>query len=147
MARVRATIVVPVPPEVAFDHVADFTRTPGWDPAIRAAERLDAGPLGVGARFAVDFAVGSRIVPLVYGITVHDRPDRVVLETSGRWHRGRDDVRFHPDPAGTRIEWEAEFALRGPGRLIDPLLGVGFRRTAAAAVAGLERALASPPAP
>jgi hypothetical protein len=146
MARISATIIVPVAPEVAFDHVADFTTTPGWDPSIRSAERLDAGPLGVGARFAVQFAMGARLVPLVYTITVHDRPDRVVLETTGRWHRGRDDVRFLADPAGTRIEWEAEFALRGPGRLIDPLLGVGFRRTAAAAVAGLERALSDPPA-
>lgn len=142
MARIRAEIHAAVAPEVAFDLIADFTSTARWDPGIRSSRRLDAGALGVGARFEVGVALGARTVPTVYTITTFDRPSHVVLETEGRWHRGRDDVRVRADGDGCVLDWSAEFALRGPGLLLDPLLGVGFRRVAAAAVAGLERELA-----
>jgi hypothetical protein len=143
MARITERLDVPTPVEAAFDHVADFTTTVGWDPSIVAAERLDTGPIGLGSRFRVRLKLGLTTVPLVYEITAYERPSRVVLTTSGPAHRGEDDVRFaaHAD-GGTTVTWNAEFAVRGPiGRLLDPALGVGFRRTAAAAVAGLERSL------
>ena len=142
MARIRATIHADVAPEVAFDLIADFTSTLRWDPGIRSAERLDAGPLGVGARFAVGIALGARTTEAVYGITTYERPTHVVLETTGSWFRGVDDVRFRAEGDGCVVEWSAAFSLRGPGRLLDPLLGIGFRRVAAAAVAGLETELA-----
>lgn len=142
MARIHATIRADVPPEVAFDLIADFTSTVRWDPGVRSSERLDAGPLGVGARFAVGLAFGARTTVAIYTITTHDRPSHVVLETTGSWYRGVDDVRVRPDGDGCVLEWSASFSLRGPGLLLDPLLGVGFRRVAAAAVAGLEAELA-----
>lgn len=141
MARIRATIRAGVPPEVAFDLIADFTSTIRWDPGIRSAERLDAGPLGVGARFAVGIALGARTAEAVYTITTYDRPSHVVLETVAPLYRGVDDVRFRADGDGCIVEWSAAFSLRGPGVLLDPLLGVGFRRVAAKAVAGLEAEL------
>ncbi len=142
MARIQATIHANVPPEVAFDLIADFTSTVRWDPGIRSAERLDAGPIGVGARFAVGIALGARTTAAVYTITTHDRPTHVVLTTVGPWYRGVDDVRVRAEGEGCVLEWSASFSLRGPGRLLDPLLGVGFRRVAAMAAAGLEAELA-----
>ena len=141
MARITEHLDVPPSPETAFDHVADFTTTVGWDPSIVAARRLDDGPLDVGSRFEVKLKAGLLTVPLIYEITVYERPERVVLRTVGPLHLGEDDVRFAADEQGTRVTWNAEFRLRGPGRLLDPLLGLGFRRTAAAAVSGLERSL------
>ena len=80
--------------------------------------------------------------PFVYEIVTYDRPGHLVLETRGPLHVGRDDVRFRSTVEGTEVTWDAEFAVRGPGgRLLDPLLGVGFRRTGRAAVAGLADAL------
>ena len=141
MARITEVLEIPVAPERAFDHVADFTTTAGWDPGISAAERLDAGPLQLGARFRVQLSLGPVELPLVYEITTYERPHRVVLTTVGPTHRGEDDVTFVPSRGGTRLTWNAAFALRGPGLLIDPALGVGFRRAAKEAVAGLETSL------
>lgn len=142
MARITEHLDVPASPEPAFEMVADFTSTVSWDPSIVRAERLDDGPIGVGSRFRVWLAIGPARLPLVYEITVHEPNERVVLTTRGPLHRGEDDVRFAPGgDGGTHVTWQARFALRGPGRLIDPALAVGFRRTAAAAVAGLEREL------
>lgn len=144
MARITERLLVPTPVEAAFDHVADFTTSQRWDPLIVGAERLDSGDLGVGSRFRVHLRFGLLTVPFEYEITHYDRPGRVVLTTRGLAHEGEDDVRFVPAPGGgTEVTWNAEFALRGPGRLIDPALAVGFRRTGKAAVAGLERSLHS----
>lgn len=147
MARITEVIDVPIAPQRAFDHVADFATTEQWDPGINRAERLDAGPLGEGARFRVHLKLGPVEVPLVYEITVYERPHRVVLTTVGPTHRGEDDVTFAPSAAGTRLTWNAAFALRGPGLLVDPALGVGFRRAAKDAVAGLEASLRELAAP
>lgn len=141
MARITETLVVPRTPEESFDHVADFTTTEEWDPGVASARRLDAGPLGVGARFEVQLRLGPRTVPLTYEITSYDRPTRVVLTTVGRIHRGQDDVTFRPAVGGTEITWDATFAVRGPGALVDPLLAVGFRKAGKAAVAGLSDSL------
>jgi dehydrogenase/reductase SDR family member 12 len=142
MARITEHLAAPVTPEVAFDNLADFTTTADWDPGITAAERLDDGPIGLGSRFRVRSKSGLVTVPLVYEITRYERPDRLVLTTEGTVHRGEDDVRFEARDGGTAVTWNAMFAVRGPvGRLLDPVLSVGFRRVGKAAVAGLERFL------
>jgi hypothetical protein len=146
-ARLMAIIVedvqVPVTAAVAFDYVADFANTVHWDPMIRAARRRSHDPIGVGSAFDVELQFGRRSVAMVYSITTHDAPARVVLETSGWWYRGRDDIRLSPGetPGSTAMRWEAMFALRGPLRLLDPLLARGFTKVAAEAVAGLVREL------
>ena len=141
MARITEPLSVPTSIEAAFDHVAEFTTSAEWDPGITSARRLDEGPIGLGSRFEVRLKLGLATVPLVYEITAYERPHRVVLTTAGLLHRGEDDVRFAPGDDGTEVTWNALFALRGPGLLLDPALGVGFRRTATKAVAGLERSL------
>lgn len=141
MARIVEHIRTPQPREVAFDHLADFSTTADWDPGITQATRLDDGPIGLGSRFRVHVKLGPTPVPFVYEIVTYDRAEHLVLDTIGPFHAGRDDVRFRSTVDGTEIVWNAEFRVRGPGRLIDPLLAVGFRRAGRAAVAGLAEAL------
>lgn len=142
MATIREQLAVPTDPGTAFDYVADFTTTASWDPGIRGARRLDDGPIGLGSRFEVQSRFGLLTLPLVYEITAYEPHERVVLTTRGILHQGEDDVRFAPGAdGGTVVTWNATFALRGPLRLGDPVLGVGFRRVARDAVAGLEAGL------
>lgn len=142
MATINEQLTVPATPAAAFDYVADFTTTAAWDPGIRAARRLDEGPIGLGSRFEVQSRFGLVSLPLTYEITAYEPHERVVLTTRGLLHQGEDDVRFAPDDdGGTVVTWNATFALRGPLRLGDPLLGAGFRRVARKAVAGLEAGL------
>jgi hypothetical protein len=147
MARIVERFLVPIPPATAFAYIADFTNTQHWDPQITTAVREDAGPLRVGSAFRVSLLLGpgSRTVPLVYTITELSPGEQVVLETSGWWYRGRDDVRIRPADDGSEVVWDATFALRGPFLLLEPLLAVGFRRTARKAVAGLRSALTGLP--
>jgi hypothetical protein len=145
MARIVERFSVPASPAQSFAYVADFTNTRDWDPMIEAASRREAGPLQVGSAFDVALRVGSRVIPLVYTITELLPDEHVVLETSGSWYRGKDDVRVRGTDEGSEIRWDATFALRGPLLIVDPLLAVGFRRTARLAVAGLRAALTALP--
>jgi hypothetical protein len=131
---------VPLPPDRAAELIADFTTSERWDPAITKSRRLDEDPdLHVGARFHVDYRAGMVTLPLVYELTAYEPGEHVVLESRGRLHYGRDDVLFQAAEDGsTLVEWRATFELRGPGRLLDPALGVGFRRVAAKAGDSLE---------
>jgi hypothetical protein len=145
MARIVEQFSVPVTKARAFDYVADFTSTATWDPMIRAARALDPDGPALGTRYEVELMMGKRVVPLVYTVTRYERPDRVVLETRSRWFRGVDDIRIGggEDEQHAIVRWDATFALRGPLAVVDPLLGFGFRRVAAKAVAGLRRELTS----
>jgi hypothetical protein len=144
MATTTVVRTVPLDRHRAAELIADFTTSAEWDPGVASARRLDdASDLEAGARFHVDFRAGGLTLPLVYELTTYVPGALVVLETRGRWHHGRDDVRLVPaETGGTRIEWRATFGLRGPGRLVDPLLGRGFRRVAAHAGDGLAAFLA-----
>jgi hypothetical protein len=144
MARIVEHVPAPVGAATAFAFLVDFTNTRGWDPQIDAARRLDDGPIRLGSAFEVALRMGSRTVPLTYTITELVPDERIAFDTSGWWFRGRDVVDVVSLPDGTaRVTWDATFALRGPLRLLDPLLAIGFRRIATEAVAGLAVALAA----
>jgi hypothetical protein len=138
MARIVEHVPTPVGAATVFAYLADFTNTREWDPQIEASRRLDDAPIGLGSAFEVALRIGSRTIPLTYTITEYVPDTRVVLDTSGWWFRGRDAVDVLRLADGTtRVTWDATFALRGPLRLLDPLLAIGFRRIAQEAVAGL----------
>jgi hypothetical protein len=138
MASVIVVRVVTADLETAFDAVADFSRSAVWDPGVARARRLDDGPVQVGSRFALRYAIAGPLrVPLTYEVAVLERPHQVVLRSRSLAHEGEDDVRFSAAAAGTRIEWRASFRLRGPGVLWEPALRVGFPRVAAEAGDGL----------
>jgi hypothetical protein len=133
MATTTVTRTSRTSPAEAFDYIADFTTSQHWDPGISEATRLDDGPIGVGSRFRVRYRAGLVTLPLVYEITRYDRPGHVVLSTVGAAHQGEDDVWFEETADGTTVTWNATFGLRGPGRLLDPLLQRGFPKVAAKA--------------
>ena len=111
MTRLVEQVTTRLPAEAAFAYVADFSRQAEWDPNTRSSRRVDEGPLGVGARFALEVNVGGRSAPMEYRITEYDPPHRVVLigEGSGVW--SSDDISFTVIPGGTRVDYVAEIKL------------------------------------
>jgi uncharacterized protein YndB with AHSA1/START domain len=141
MTRIAETIETGLSPETAFAYVADFAHQAEWDPNTRSSRRTDEGPLGRGARFALEVAVGGRTAPMEYRITEFDPPHRVVLvgEGSGVW--SSDEISFTPLPDGSRIEYVAEIRLQGLLGLIQPLLGRAFAKIGRGAADGMRSAL------
>jgi hypothetical protein len=141
MTTLLEHVTTPLAREAAFAYVADFSRQAEWDPNTVSSRRLDEGPLGVGARFALEVRLGSRTTPMEYRITEYQVPSRVVLvgEGSGVW--SRDVIDFSEAPEGTHVSYEAEIRLSGLLGIVQPLLGRAFAGIARGAVAGMKREL------
>jgi hypothetical protein len=141
MTRLVEQLTTRLPVEAAFAYVADFSRQAEWDPNTRSSRRVDDGPLGIGARFALEVSVGGRSAPMEYRITEYDPPRRVVLvgEGSGVW--SSDEISFTAVPDGTRVDYVAEIKLRGILGLAQPLMGGALAKIGRGAAEGMRAAL------
>lgn len=141
MTRIREVRDTDRPLDEVFAYVADFATTAEYDPGVARAERLDEGPVGRGARYAVDAVFLGRTLPMEYRIVEFEPPHRVVLEGVGSTSTARDDIRFETVGGRTRITWTLDLRLRGLNRLATPLLGPFLRRLGRQALDGLEQQL------
>jgi len=141
MPTIHERIETALPLQDAFDLIADFSNAPGWDPGVSTSERLDASPLGEGARFRLGVRMAGRVVPMEYIVTTWQPPRRVVLTGSGSGVAALDDIRFEATPSGTRIDYTADIRLRGLLRLATPFAGGAFARIARDAREGMQRTL------
>jgi carbon monoxide dehydrogenase subunit G len=137
LARYIDAIDLPIPPEQAFDYLADFSRTAEWDPGVETARRLTPDPIGVGSRFEVTVALLGQRFPLAYEITVYERPDRLVLRGGDASLEATDEISFVRRGEGTRVTYEARIDMLGLRRLADPLVDLLLQRVGRMAVCGL----------
>ncbi len=103
MTTLREQIITPLALDETFAFVADFANAMHWDPGVATSERLDEGPLRVGARYRLGIRMRGRIAPMEYRVSVLDPRRRVVLLGEGSGVSAVDDIRFeqagdgHPD--------------------------------------------------
>ena len=151
MTRLHQQIETRLPMDAAFAFVADFANARHWDPGVATSERIDAGPVGLGARYLLGVRMRGRVTSMEYRITRFDAPRHVVLTGEGSGVAATDAIRFAPSGTGTRIDYTADIRLRGLLRLAQPFLGGAFAKLGRDALDGMQRALdaraaAQPPA-
>jgi hypothetical protein len=85
-------------------------------------------------------------MPLTYEVIRHV-PDRaVVLAATSGLLRSTDRIVVTGSGDGARVGYDAEVRLRGPLRVLDPVMRQGFHAVAGRATAGLARVLSTGPA-
>ncbi|MGD9797396.1 MAG: SRPBCC family protein [Acidimicrobiia bacterium] len=141
MAHYRTTVASTLTPDAALAYLADFTSAATWDPSVVEARRLDEGPVAVGSRFLIVSRANGRDVPLEYEIVALEPARRVVLRAESQRLTGVDTITVEPAAGGSTVTYDADLALKGVARLLDPLLTLVFRRMADRAAAGLRVAL------
>lgn len=141
MTKIQERLETRLGLEETFAYIADFANSEEWDPGVDRAERIDDGPIGVGARYRLGVHLAGRVAPMEYRITVFDPPHRVVLEGEGSGVTAVDDIRFERAGEVTKIEYTADIRLGGLLRFIQPFLGGAFEKLAANAVAGMRSTL------
>ncbi len=120
--------------------MAAFERVTEWDPNTRAAHRVGEAS-GLGACFAIETVFGGRTVCAEYHITTHEAPRRLVLESTLRNVRLRDEITIEPDAEGCRMSYEARVMPLGLWRLAGPLLQAIFTRACRRTIGPLGRYL------
>ena len=141
MTRLTERIETTLSIDDAFAYVADFANSSDWDPGTATSERLDAGPVGLGARYRLGVRLRGRVAPMEYRITAFEVPRRVVLTGEGSGVASVDEIRFEATATGTRIDYMADIRLGGVLRLVQPFLGGSFAKIARDAVGGMQQAL------
>jgi carbon monoxide dehydrogenase subunit G len=141
MTRLTEQIETTLPIEDVFAFVADFANSMHWDPGVATSERIDAGPVGLGARYRLGVRMRGRVASMEYRITTFEAPRRVVLTGEGSGVSAVDEIRFAPAGTGTRIDYTADIRLAGLMRMAQPFLGGAFAKIARDALDGMQRAL------
>jgi len=149
MTRLQASITTPLPIDQAFDFVADFANSSLWDPGVATSSRIGsfdaaapAATLGVGSSFQLGVRMRGQVAPMEYRITNFERPGRVTLAGSGSSVTAVDDIQFSPTATGgTQVDYTADIHLGGWMRLVEPFASGAFRKLAANALNGMQRAL------
>lgn len=141
MTRLRERIETTLPLEQTFDFIADFANSATWDPGVASSERIDAGPLGVGARYRLGVRMRGRVAPMEYRITTWEPPTRVVLTGEGSNVSAVDEILFEKSASGTVIDYTADIRLGGWLRLLQPFARGAFKKVAKDALGGMQRAL------
>jgi hypothetical protein len=67
---------------VVFDHVADQSNEPPYNPQMVRAEKITTGPVGVGTKFRSAVASRGRIAEMLIEITGYDGPYRLASATT-----------------------------------------------------------------
>jgi carbon monoxide dehydrogenase subunit G len=141
MTRLRETIDTALPIDETFAFIADFANSQHWDPGVATSERIDSGPVGLGARYRLGVRMRGKVAPMEYQITTFEPPHRVVLTGSGSNVSAVDEIRFEPTATGTHIDYTADIKLTGWMALATPFAGGALQKIATDALGGMQKTL------
>jgi uncharacterized protein YndB with AHSA1/START domain len=106
-------------PEVVFDYASDPAHEPDWNIRMKSLEKLIDGPLGVGARYRMEFTQGP---PAISECAWFDRPSRWELVGGSKIIRSSFRGQVEPIGEGSHLVLRMEIRLRGPLGLALPLV-------------------------
>ncbi len=119
----RVQQAIGVPPELAFDLLADLRSEPQWGRIPDEPQLLTGLPVGAGSRFLA--VLNGRRYEAT--IRTHQRPRLLEIDLVGTHLTVQGVFRFEPLQGGTVLDAELEFGAKGPMRLVLPT----FRNTIA----------------
>jgi carbon monoxide dehydrogenase subunit G len=104
MIEASFDFLLPVPPEQAFDYLAEPANDPAWQAACQSAELLDS-PCRVGSRYRIVFSLLGRNMQFQCEVTERERASvHAFRAVEGSFtYRGR--YRFEAHAQGTRVHW------------------------------------------
>ena len=140
MSLITRTQFIKKPVDEVFAVVADGASWADWNPTVRASRRLDAGPIGNGARFEWQLRGVGKVVQ---EFQEFEPNTRVRLVTHVKTMKGGHLFRFSTHGEQTRLDHEVEIRPKGVFMLFAPMMGLigrkDLRDTANALQAHLER--------
>jgi len=141
MTKLHERIDTTLPIDETFAFIADFANSRLWDPGVATSDRVDPGPVGLGARYQLGVRMRGRVAPMEYRITTFEPPTRVVLTGEGSGVSAIDEIWFEQTATGTSIDYTADIRLGGWMRLVEPFVGGAFEKIARDALGGMQQAL------
>ena len=140
MALITSTQFIKRPVDEVFAVVADGASWADWNPTVRASRRLDARPIGNGARFEWELRGVGKVVQ---EFQEFEPNTRVRFVTHVKTMKGGHLFSFSTQGEQTRIDHELQVRPKGVFLLFAPMTRLigrkDLRDTANALQAHLER--------
>jgi carbon monoxide dehydrogenase subunit G len=116
--RVSRKLEVPYPPEEVFAYLADLRKERLWHPDVDEVELEGEEPIEQGSRFRARY---HRLGTVELELLELEPPRLLVVRATGAT-RAVYQTRLEPAGEGTKIVTVVDAQLRGPARLLWPLL-------------------------
>ncbi len=125
MITVSGTVETKLSPEKAFAFLSEFENTSEWDPGTPVMDKLTPGPVAIGHRYHAEAEFRGKRQSLEYEvIELTDR--HIKLRGENKTVVSFDSIDVGPSPQGSLITYTAEFSIKGPAKIIQPLLKPAF---------------------
>ncbi|HUG08004.1 MAG TPA: SRPBCC family protein [Acidimicrobiia bacterium] len=108
MPAVEESIIIERSPEAVFRFTTDPRNVPRYSRNIVGYEKLEKGPLQVGARVSGTVRVAGRRIDFVYEVIQFDPPEHFVSKTVESPIPFRVTQHYEPTANGTRLDWLTE---------------------------------------
>lgn len=151
MARYTTTQTTGWDPDTAFAWMADLRHLAAWDPSITSSEQVAGSGPGPGAEYDVTVHAAGGDRTMRYRIEEWEPEQRRLLavsETPVLTSYDRISVEaVEGDPHTVAVTYDADLVMKGPAKVADPLVALGFSKMGDAAAAGLAATLHEPHPP
>ncbi len=129
MPSVSRTFEVQPPPEIVVPYLADFSHAEQWDPGTRRCERIDAGPVKVGATWHNTSKIVGVRTELTY--TLEQLTDeRIVLVGRNDTATSTETIAVTRAGSGSSITYRNDVEFRGVAQVAAPLAKLVFEKLA-----------------
>jgi carbon monoxide dehydrogenase subunit G len=140
MPTVIRKITAPVPPDQVINYLKDFAHAEEWDAGTQQCTRNDAGPIEPGASWHNVSKIFGLTVELTYTLDeVSD--DTLVFVGTNRSSTSRDTITVGAAGRGSEVTYRADLSMRGPAKLLNPVMKLVFEKLASDTEKQLSKAL------
>ena len=141
MFHVTRQRTLPFPSETVWRYLIDFPNVPTWEDGVLEVRQTSPGPAGLGTEFVARRSYAGRETEVVCRIVDWQEGRSVTMALEGGPLRSASACYAVESLGAIRcaVTYTGSGDLRGPMRLLTPLVGSMGRRQIAANLANLER--------
>ncbi|MET7998293.1 SRPBCC family protein [Amycolatopsis sp. NPDC005232] len=144
MVEVTRTFTVATGPHEVVEYLKDFGNATDWDPGTQSCDRLDSGPIAVGARWHNVSKIAGVETELTYELSRLE-PGRVVFSGSNDTATTTDDITVNAADGGATLTYHATIEFHGAAKLGTPIAKAVFEKVGKDTEASLTRVFGTPP--
>ncbi|HEY1154748.1 MAG TPA: SRPBCC family protein [Arthrobacter sp.] len=140
MIKVTGSVETDLSAEKAFAFLSEFENTSKWDPNTPVMDKLTPGPVAVGHRYHAESEFRGKRQSLEYEV-IELTENHLKLRGENKSVTAFDSVDVSPNGTGSVVKYTAEFSVKGPAKIIQPLLKPAFMQLRDPALKGIRETL------
>jgi len=116
------------PAKAVFDFLADVSNETKWRQSIVGSRYIDADLPAIGVEGETDVSMGSKSLTMRWTVTELVDGEYVAWRLDGNPWNGGGSYRVLSDDNGAVVQGCLEVRLKGAARVLEPIVGLQFRR-------------------